>query len=122
MSYSILADLLVLVHAAFIVYVVAGGLLLWRWPHLVWLHLGAVAWGVMIEFSGWLCPLTPLEQHWRALAGEAGYHGSFIAHYLLPLIYPAELTRGLQWLLGVGVLVVNAGIYALWLSRRRSSK
>jgi len=113
-----LADALVVAHAAFIVFVVAGGLLLLRWPRVAWLHLPAAAWGVVVEWTGWICPLTPLENALRRAAGEAGYAGSFVERYLLPLIYPAGLTPRVQFVLGAVVLVANAAIYAMWLKRR----
>ena len=111
MSTAIVADLLVLLHLAFILFVLLGGLLVLRWRRLMWMHLPVVAWGAAIEFVGWVCPLTPLENRLRAAAGDAGYGGGFIEHYLIPLIYPADLTRELQWLLGAVVLVVNAVVY-----------
>jgi len=116
---SLLADAVVLVHGLFIVFVVAGAALLRRWPRLVWLHLPAAAWGAYIEFSGAICPLTPLENRLRALAGEAGYAQGFVEHYLLPLIYPQALTQGIQLALGVAVVAINALLYALWLHSRR---
>jgi hypothetical protein len=116
--YALLADLVLLLHLAFILFVVAGGALVWRRPRLAWLHLPAVAWGVWIEVSHGICPLTPLENRFRALAGEAGYSGDFVGRYLLPLIYPGALTPTLQTLLGVLALLGNAALYA-WLVRRR---
>jgi hypothetical protein len=116
---SVLADAVVLVHGLFIVFVVAGAALLWRWPRLVWLHLPAVLWGAYAEFSGAICPLTPLENRLRALAGEAGYAQGFVEHYLLPLIYPQALTHEVQLVLGIAVVAVNALLYALWLRPRR---
>ncbi|MBP0631956.1 MULTISPECIES: DUF2784 domain-containing protein [unclassified Cupriavidus] len=118
-----LADLVVIVHGLFIVFVVAGGLLVLRWPRLAWVHLPAAAWGVMIEWSGWICPLTPLENALRRAAGEAGYSEGFVERYLLPLIYPVGLTPAVQLWLGLIVLVVNvtvyAAVYARWWRRRR---
>lgn len=119
MSYAWLADGVLLLHLAFILFVVLGGLLLPRWPRLVWLHLPAASWGALIEFRGWICPLTPLENHLRHLAGEAGYTGDFIAHYLLPVIYPHGLTREIQLLLGLAVVLINAAAYAWWYRRRQ---
>ncbi|MDR1994726.1 MAG: DUF2784 domain-containing protein [Azonexus sp.] len=111
MSPRLLADTVLLVHLAFILLVIFGGLLtLWR-RGFVWLHLPALAWGVWIEFSGHICPLTPLENHWRRLAGEAGYPGGFVEHYLLPLIYPAGLTGNGQLLLGLGLITFNVLVY-----------
>lgn len=111
MTAAVLADLVVLLHLAFILFVMLGGLLVLRRRRLMWLHLPVVAWGAAIEFVGWVCPLTPLENHLRAAAGEAGYSGGFVEHYLIPLIYPEGLTRELQWLLGALVLLVNALVY-----------
>lgn len=119
MASSLAADLLVLLHLAFIVFVVLGGLLVWRWWRVVFLHLPASVWGVLLEFNGWLCPLTPLEQQLRVAAGEAGYSGGFIAHYLLPVIYPAGLTPGFQMTLGAGALLINLVIYGWLLLRKR---
>ena len=113
MRYSVAADALVILHLAFIVFVMLGGLLLlkWRWPIL--LHLPAVVWGILLELRGWLCPLTPLEQHFRTLAGETGYSGGFVQHYLLPLIYPAGLTRDVQTILAMIVIATNLVIYTV---------
>ena len=113
------ADALVVLHFAFIVFVVLGGALLLRWPKVAWLHLPAVAWGLYVEFSGTICPLTPLENRWRAAAGEEGYSGGFIEHHLIPLIYPAGLTPAVQAAIGFGVLAVNGVFYGLWAWRRR---
>lgn len=118
MTAAVLADLVVLLHLAFILFVMLGGLLVLRRRRLMWLHLPIVVWGAAIEFVGWICPLTPLENRLRAAAGEAGYSGGFIEHYLIPLIYPAGLTRELQWLLGALVLLVNAAVYWRVLRRR----
>ncbi|SOZ13291.1 conserved hypothetical protein; putative membrane protein [Cupriavidus taiwanensis] len=114
-----LADLVVIAHALFIVFVVAGGLLVLRWPRAAWVHLPAAVWGVLIEWAGWICPLTPLENMLRRAAGQAGYSGGFVERYLLPLIYPAGLTPAVQLWLSLVVLVVNVAIYALWWRRRR---
>ncbi|SOY53140.1 conserved hypothetical protein; putative membrane protein [Cupriavidus taiwanensis] len=114
-----LADLVVIAHALFIVFVVAGGLLVLRWPRAAWVHLPAAVWGVLIEWAGWICPLTPLENTLRRAAGQAGYGGGFVERYLLPLIYPAGLTPAVQLWLGLAVLVVNVAVYALWWRRRR---
>jgi hypothetical protein len=110
--YSLLADLVLLLHLAFILFVLLGGLLVLRRPRLAWLHLPAAAWGVMVELAGWYCPLTPLENRFRALAGEARYAGDFIQHYLLAAIYPEGLTREVQIGLGLIALLVNAALYA----------
>ena len=103
----------------FVLFVVLGGLLVLRWPRLAYLHLPAATWGVVIEFAGWVCPLTPLEQSLRLKAGEQGYSGSFIEHYLLPLLYPSALTRTIQVALGIIVIAVNLAIYGYLLRSRR---
>lgn len=121
MSYRLAADGLLLLHLLFILFVMAGGLLALRKPSLVWLHIPAAIWGMLIEFIGWICPLTPLENHFRELSGEQGYEGSFIDHYLLPLVYPDWLTNKTQYALGGLVLAVNAAIY-FWLWRRGTWK
>ena len=121
MSYWLLANALVLLHLAFILFVMAGGLLVAWKRKIVWLHLPAAIWGAAIEFMGWVCPLTPLENHFRRLSGEAGYEGGFIEHYLLPLIYPEVLTAATQTVLGALVLTINFLVY-LWLWRRGTWK
>ncbi len=120
MIYRALADFVVIVHAAFVVFVVLGGFLVLRRPRLAWLHLPAAIWGVMIEFAGWICPHTPLENAFRARGGEAGYGGGFVEHYLLAALYPTGLTRGVQVVLGSIVLALNAAIYAVVISRARA--
>ncbi|MEI8014546.1 MAG: DUF2784 domain-containing protein [Nitrospira sp.] len=114
--YQLLADLVFIVHLAFVVFVLCGGLLVLKWREVAWLHLPAVTWGAFVEFSGWICPLTPLENWLRAQGGETAYHSDFIAQYLLPLLYPGDLTRSLQLLLGAGVVVLNTTVY-WWLWR-----
>jgi hypothetical protein len=122
MWYRALADFVVIVHIAFVAFVVFGGLLVLRRPRLAWLHLPAAVWGVMIEFAGWMCPLTPLENSFRVRGGEAGYAGGFVEHYLLPVLYPAALTREVQLALGTIVLALNLAVYGALLARRRSAK
>jgi hypothetical protein len=117
---ALLADLVVVIHFCFVLFVILGGLLVLRWPRLAYLHLPAATWGVLIEVAGWVCPLTPLEQSLRLKAGEQGYSGSFIEHYVLPLLYPSALTRTIQVVLGIIVIAVNLGIYGYLLRRRRS--
>jgi hypothetical protein len=119
MSYRVLADSLVLVHLLFIGFVILGGLLVLRWPGLALAHLPAVGWGVLVELSHGICPLTPLENAWRQAAGEAGYQQSFIEHYLLPIIYPEGLTSGIQVGLAAVVILVNVAIYGWLLGRHR---
>ncbi len=115
---QVLADLVVLIHLGFILFVVFGGLIVLQWPRMAWLHLPCAAWGALIEFAGWICPLTPLEQKLRIAAGENGYTGSFIDHYIVPIVYPAELTRSDQIWLGLVVIAINALAYSLLLWRR----
>lgn len=119
MPYRVMADLVVGLHALFVVFVVAGGLLALRWPWVVAGHLPAAVWGALIEFQGWICPLTPLEKSLRASAGQAGYQGGFIEHYVLPVLYPAGLTRGVQLVLGSLVIAINLAVYGVLLRRLR---
>lgn len=122
MGYRLLADALVVIHGAFTVFVVLGSLLtLWRhW--VVWLHLPACLWGGLVELFGWVCPLTPWEQSLRVKAGEGGYSGGFIDHYLVPVIYPEGLTRGAQVMIGVLVVLLNAASYGILLPRLRRTR
>ena len=117
MAFRVLADATVVVHLAFVVFVVLGGLLVVRRPRVAWLHVPAVAWGAWVELAGWRCPLTPLENWLRTQSGATAYSSSFIEHYLLPLLYPASLSRELQWVLGGAVLLVNAVLYIVVLRR-----
>jgi len=117
----LLADALVVVHLAFIVFVVVGGLAALRWPRLAWLHLPALAWAIVVEATASICPLTPLENHWRQQAGDAGYAGGFVEHYLVPIVYPAGLTSRGQLVLAVGVAAINLVVYAIVLRRRHAS-
>lgn len=120
MPYGALADAVVLLHLAFIAFAVLGGLLVLRWHRAAWLHLPALAWGAFIEFSGGTCPLTPLENTLRAAAGRAVYSQGFVERYIVPLIYPGELTRELQLVLGGGLVGINLAVYGLVLYRRRA--
>lgn len=115
--YIILADFIIVVHFLFILFVVFGGLLVLRRKSWAWFHLPAVLWAAFIEFAGWTCPLTPLENAFREQGGSLSYEPGFIEHYLLPIIYPAELTRELQVLLGIAVLAINVVLY-LWVRCR----
>ena len=119
MSDRLLADLVLIVHGLFVAFVVFGGLLaLWkRW--IAYLHLPALAWGALVISMGWICPLTPLEVSLRQQAGQQGYGGGFIEHYLVSLIYPAGLTRGAQIALAALLIVGNLIVYALWIRRGR---
>jgi hypothetical protein len=113
----LLADALLLVHLAFVAFVVAGALLVGRRPRLAWVHLPAAAWGAYVEFSGTICPLTPWEQRLRVRAGQAGWEGGFVEHYLVPLLYPAGLTGDAQQAIGTFVVALNAAAYA-WIAWR----
>jgi hypothetical protein len=114
-----LADLVLVVHLGFVLFVVLGGLLVLRWPRVAFLHVPAAIWGVLIEYSGWICPLTPLENAFRRSGGAAEYSGSFIQHYIQPMLYPAGLTRGTQVVLGSIALVVNLAAYGAAIARKR---
>ena len=115
MLYEALADLVVLTHLAFIIFALLGGLLALRWRWVPWAHLPAVAWGAAVEFFGWFCPLTPLENALRRASGSTVYAGGFIERYLVPIIYPAELTREFQLFLGCTLVVLNLAVYlAVW--------
>jgi hypothetical protein len=115
--YRVLANAVVSIHALFILFVVLGGLLAWRWRWVAAVQVPCAIWGVLIEYRGWICPLTPLENALRAKAGQEGYSGGFIEHYLLPTMYPSGLTPRVQALLGTFVLVVNAFAYTVLLRR-----
>ncbi|MDM0014599.1 DUF2784 domain-containing protein [Variovorax sp. J22P168] len=120
--HRLIADAVLVLHGLFILFAVFGGLAAWRWPRLAWLHLPAAAWAGWVVSVGWICPLTPLENALRRRAGEAGYGGGFVEHYLTALIYPEGLTRPVQFALGVGVLLFNALVYGLVIWRRRRSR
>jgi hypothetical protein len=119
MPYRLLADLVLILHAGFVAFVMLGALLVLRWPRLAWVHVPVVLWGAGIEFLGGICPLTPLENHWRRLAGEQGYPGGFVEHYVVSVLYPDGLTQRVQLVLGVIVLAVNVAIYARLLAKTK---
>jgi hypothetical protein len=119
MLYHVGANLVLLLHFSFVLFVLFGGFLLIKWPRLMWLHLPAVAWGAFVEFSDGICPLTPLENWFRAQAGEATYAGDFIVRSLTSILYPDALTHQTQLILGTALLVVNLAIYGwLWWTSR----
>lgn len=120
MALQLLADLVLVLHSVFIAFVMFGGLIALCWKPIIWLHLPALLWGALIAIFGWVCPLTPLENSLRHLAGEAGYSGGFIAHYIAPVIYPAGLTPSLRVIMAVALVAVNVMIY-LYIWRRRNS-
>lgn len=115
-----LADLVLATHAAFVLFVIAGGLLAFKWPRILWVHAPAAAWGVIVEYAGFTCPLTPLEVALRERAGGTGYEGGFIEHYIEGLLYPSDLTREVQIALGTLALLVNASVY--WAVFRRARR
>jgi len=117
--YAFAADLLVMIHFLAILAIVFGGLLVFRWPGAAFFHLPLAAWGAIMEFKGWICPLTPWEQSLRTAAGETAWSGGFVDHYLVPLIYPESLTRDIQLLLGLFVMLFNAAVYGWWLLKRK---
>jgi len=116
----IAADAVLLIHLAFVAFVALGGFLLLRWPRLAWIHVPALVWGALIEFGGWICPLTPLEVSLRRAASQAGYSGDFIDHYIVALLYPDGLTRPMQIALGSIVVLLNVLIYAMVVRRSRT--
>ena len=118
MLYRLAADLIVVLHLGFVVFVVGGGLLALKWRRLAYIHIPAALWGAWIEFAGWICPLTPLENHLRGLAGDAGYAGGFIEHYITKVLYPAGLTPAIQVTLGAVIVVVNGVVYWMYFARR----
>jgi hypothetical protein len=111
MVYQLLAEFVLLIHFLFVLFVIFGGLLALRWQWMPWLHLPAAAWGAGIELLGWICPLTPLENALRRAGNANGYSEGFIEHYLLPILYPAELTREIQFLLACLVILINLAVY-----------
>lgn len=118
--YPLLADLVLIVHLAFVIFVLCGGLLVLRWRWIAWLHLPAAVWGAVVEFTGWICPLTPLENWLREQGGEAPYAGDFVGRYLGSILYPDALTPEIQVVFGTLVLVVNLVIYRwLWRAERK---
>lgn len=120
MWYRVAADVVLVVHFAFVVFVVLGGLLVLRWPRVAWVHVPFAIYGAAIEFAGFVCPLTPFEVWLRRQGGEAGYEGGFVEHYITAALYPAGLTREIQVALGVAVLAINAVVYWIWWRRRRA--
>ena len=121
MLYALGADILLIIHLGFIIFVLLGGFLLLKWRWLSLVHFPALLWGVMLEFQGWNCPLTPVEQALRQMGGQQGYTGGFIQHYLLPLIYPSVLEADIQFILGLLLVLVNVIIY-LWVILRHYGK
>ena len=119
MVYRALANAVVIIHVLFVAFVVLGGFLAWRWRRVAWVHLPAAVWGIALEFGGWICPLTPLENALRARAGLAGYSGGFVEHHLIAWLYPTTLTAPTQVMLGALALLVNVAAYGVLLRRSR---
>ena len=122
MLYRGLADLTLVTHLCFVLFVILGGLLALRWPRVAWVHIPVALYGATIEFIGFICPLTPLETWLRRRGGEAGYEGGFIEHYITAAIYPTGLTREIQLVLGVAVLTINIIVYTIWMRRRKAQR
>ena len=120
--YNILAEVTIVLHFLFIVFVVCGGLLVIRWPQVAFVHLPSAVWGAAVEIFGWICPLTPLENHFSQLAGDSPYNGDFITRYLLAVIYPENLTAATQQLFGGLVIIVNIIFYAINIRKYRARK
>ena len=118
--WRVLADLVLLLHLCLVLFVILGGVLALRWPRLASVHIPIALYGALIEFAGFVCPLTPLENSLRRRGGEAAYQGDFIGHYVTATIYPEGLTRATQLGLGVAVLIVNGVVYTIWWRRRRA--
>ena len=117
--YGVLADFVVLIHFSFVLFVIGGGVLVLKRRGWAWLHIPAAIWGTLIEVGGWICPLTYWENALREKAGEQVYTGDFVATYIMPILYPDALTRELQWLFAVLVIVINAFIYyRVWVKYR----
>jgi len=116
---QILADAVLVLHFLFIAFVVAGVFLVLRWPRVAWIHLPTAIWGAVVELTGWICPLTPLENHFLESAGRSGYSGDFVEHYLVKVIYPDGLTATGQVVIGLRVVAINVGLYAVLIARRR---
>jgi hypothetical protein len=122
MTYRALADLVLVVHFAFVLFVIFGGVLALRWPRVAWIHLPIAFYGVVVEFIGFVCPLTPLEVGLRQRGGQAGYAGGFIDHYITAAIYPTGLTRQAQFVLGTALVVLNIVVYGIWWKRRAMTR
>ncbi len=123
MVYQSLSNLVLIVHLAFVLFAVLGGILVLKWKRLAWIHAPAFLWAALIEFAGWVCPLTPLENWLREKGGVLPYRTTFVEHYIFPLIYPATLTRNLQIFLGLLVLSINLGLYTwmLWQTAQKKA-
>jgi Protein of Unknown function (DUF2784) len=119
MWYRFLADALVVFHLCFVLFVICGGLVVVRWKWVALLHVPAALWGMLVEWTGWMCPLTPLENSFREMGGGVPYEGGFVEHYIMPVLYPVDLTRDFQVTLGTVILLINAILYGIAFTRRR---
>jgi hypothetical protein len=117
--YSLLADLVLIAHLAFVLFALLGGALVLRYPKVLWVHLPVLIWGVVVEWANWICPLTPLENHLLRLGGEAGYAGDFVERFVSRILYPEGLSVPLRYTLGALLIAVNMAIYACVMVRRR---
>ena len=117
--YTLIADILVILHFIFILFTIFGGFLVFKWKKISYIHITAVIWAVLIEIKGWICPLTPLEQKFRDLSGYGGYKESFIEHYIEPLIYPQGLTKDISYILAILLIAINIAIYLALIYRKR---
>jgi len=122
MFFRLAADLLMIIHLSFIIFVITGGFLVLKWRSIMYLHIPAAVWGALIELQDWICPLTPLEQHLRQAGGQRAYSGGFVEHYVEPIVYPAGLTREMQILFGLVVIAVNLLAYGWLLIGRQRDK
>jgi len=111
MPYRLLADIVVIIHFVFVIFALFGGILVLKWKQVIWIHIPAVIWAAMVEMAGWVCPLTPLEYWLRSHLQMSSYQLSFVEHYILPILYPAQLTRSMQIGLGLFVVLINVAIY-----------
>jgi hypothetical protein len=122
MIFQLTADLLLVIHFLFVIFTVFGGLLLLRYPNLLWAHLPALLWGIVVQWADWVCPLTPLENYFRLRGGEMAYAGSFVEHFILKILYPEHLPLELRYLLGIVLITVNAAVYGYVLSSKRGRR
>jgi hypothetical protein len=119
MIYRLLADLVLVLHFAFVIFAVFGGALVLRYPNMLKVHLLALSWAIVVQWADWVCPLTPLENYLRGLGGEAGYDGSFVEHFVLKILYPQELTPELRTTLGLALIIMNVAIYTFVMAGKR---
>jgi uncharacterized protein DUF2784 len=119
MIYRLLADLVLVLHFAFVIFAVFGGALVLRYPNMLKVHLLALSWAIVVQWADWVCPLTPLENYLRGLGGGAGYDGSFVEHFVLKILYPQELTPELRTMLGLALIIMNVAVYTFVMAGKR---